>query len=991
MDMNGNPNGGRMGGARHAPWRRRGTIGLVVFALAAAVGLPASAVRAATDQTISFTAPWTGSVGDSIALTASATSGLAISYASADTSICSVTGATLTFVAPGTCSVTASQAGDGTYGPAPDVTVAIRSALGYHAVATASRGGVDRTDGTIQVGDTLVVTVTAFNTIVEGCLIRITTAGGWLMTVNGATHPDGSCDLTTVVPQPSDAAGRAAAPSRDDLDLCISIEQVALSDSSTRVMDSPDRLGPGGFACYNGADRSQRQDEVLDFSFAGTGTPAPFTSVPNMLSWNIADWDPSYVPLQFNTNWHVAFPAWVTTCQAPYLNGSWDTSFHFANQPGPCQDWDLRLPGVLPNAMPWGGGPGAWNAEFVLAYTNDVGGFGETITTQDVPYEPSDGVFQASLPAIAPTDLAADRFVDVGNPWLPSFQIAGVSQATSCSIYLLTAPGNWGNPISGTIGPSGLACTFALPAYSAVDENQQYWVTFGSAGLSEGYATYGGTITAISQPTPPTIPDPTDNGDGTTTVGADPGAGQGMSVALDLGAGPNAAPAVARAVKASVSACSAVSYTTTIASGGGLSPVTATCPLAPGAYVESASMVDASGKVTTSSLPFTVLPNPATTYHTLSPARILDTRFGTGVSGSFRSGIAQEFAVTGHGGVPLGAVAVTGNLTVTGQTGAGYVSLTRSAQSHPTTSTINFPLADSRANGVTVGLTSDGHLWATYVSASSAARAHLLFDVTGYFTADAAGATYHTVTPGRILNTVASTGLTGRFLSAVPREFAVIGQGGVPASAVAVTGTLTVTGQTGPGYVSLTTSAQSHPATSVLNFPIHDNRANGVTLRLDASGGLWATYVAGSSSASTNLIFDVTGYFTADATGASYHSLAAGRIFDTRTAKGLSSPFTSTIPRQITVAGVGAVPAGAIAVTGNLTVAGQTQAGYVSLTSTSQAHPATSTLNFPWGDSRATGVTTPLGGSGELWATYVGTSPTATANLIFDLTGYFAP
>jgi len=29
-----------------------------------------------------------------------------------------------------------------------------------------------------------------------------------------------------------------------------------------------------------------------------------------------------------------------------------------------------------------------------------------------------------------------------------------------------------------------------------------------------------------------------------------------------------------------------------------------------------------------------------------------------------------------------------------------------------------------------------------------------------------------------------------------------------------------------------------------------------------ASGHLWATYVAASSSATTNLIFDVTGYFT---------------------------------------------------------------------------------------------------------------------------------
>ena len=82
-------------------------------------------------------------------------------------------------------------------------------------------------------------------------------------------------------------------------------------------------------------------------------------------------------------------------------------------------------------------------------------------------------------------------------------------------------------------------------------------------------------------------------------------------------------------------------------------------------------------------------------------------------------------------------------------------------------------------------------------------------------------------------------------MSTVPRSFAVAGAGGVPSNAVAVTGNLTVTGQTQAGYVSLTTSAQSHPATSTLNFPLGDSRANGVTVAL-ASGHLWATYVAGA-------------------------------------------------------------------------------------------------------------------------------------------------
>jgi len=128
--------------------------------------------------------------------------------------------------------------------------------------------------------------------------------------------------------------------------------------------------------------------------------------------------------------------------------------------------------------------------------------------------------------------------------------------------------------------------------------------------------------------------------------------------------------------------------------------------------------------------------------------------------------------------------------------------------------------------------------------------------------APGAAATYHTLSPARILDTRHATGLSGPFTNKKPREFAVAGQGSVDPAAIAVTGNLTVTGQTQAGYVSLTMSSQSAPATSTINFPLGDNRANGVTLPLAGDGGLWATYVAGSSAAKTNLIFDVTGYFT---------------------------------------------------------------------------------------------------------------------------------
>ena len=86
------------------------------------------------------------------------------------------------------------------------------------------------------------------------------------------------------------------------------------------------------------------------------------------------------------------------------------------------------------------------------------------------------------------------------------------------------------------------------------------------------------------------------------------------------------------------------------------------------------------------------------------------------------------------------------------------------------------------------------------------------------------------------------------------------GHWGAPSSAEAVTGNLTVVGQTAAGYVSATLDSEPNPTTSVLNFPLGDIRANGVTLPLNAGGRSWFVYKAGTGK-STHLILDLSGYF----------------------------------------------------------------------------------------------------------------------------------
>jgi hypothetical protein len=381
------------------------------------------------------------------------------------------------------------------------------------------------------------------------------------------------------------------------------------------------------------------------------------------------------------------------------------------------------------------------------------------------------------------------------------------------------------------------------------------------------------------------------------------------------------------------------------------------------------------------------------TYVPIPPVRVLDSRGNIGVSGIFTASVAKTFDVAGFGGgvIPDDAVAVTGNVTVTNQTAAGYVSITTTATNTPRSSTINFPVGDIRANNVTAPLSSSGALSTVY-KAGSGKRAHIIFDVTGYFLEGTSDAVYNTLAePLRVLDSRGGTGLSGTFDQGEPRELVVAkGSNGIPIDAVAVTANLTVVGQSKAGYVSVTPDEDATPPSSSLNFPTGDVRANGLTAMLDG-GSLWMVYKAGAG-ATTHLVLDVTGYYRDSGAGLAFFPLNPGRIMDSRTSylSGVTGKFTHNAPKTLPTVGHWGVPAAAAAVTGNLTVVGQNAAGYVSVTPDfpSVIPVPTSTLNFPNGDVRANGVTVGLSSGGEMSFTYRARSGKST-HVILDVTGYF--
>ena len=376
----------------------------------------------------------------------------------------------------------------------------------------------------------------------------------------------------------------------------------------------------------------------------------------------------------------------------------------------------------------------------------------------------------------------------------------------------------------------------------------------------------------------------------------------------------------------------------------------------------------------------------ATTYVPVTPTRLLDSRSGNGLSGNFKANLARTFQVAGRGPVPANAVAVAGNFTVTRQTAKGYGSLTPVATSTPSTSTINFPVGDTRANNVTVALGPGGKLGAVY-KAASGKTTDFLFDVTGYFLAADSAATYEPTSPVRLLDTRSGNGLTGRFVTGAPRTWQIAGRGGIPAGATAITGNVTVVGQTTAGYVSLGPVASASPTTSTINFPSGDTRANGFTAKLAGDGKMAAVFIGGSGAA-THLIVDVTGYYVEGLSGSRFYPLPPDRVLDSRFEVGLVGAFKANTGRTLITAPRVGVPADAVAVTGNLTVVGQSKAGYISMTKATTNSPATSTLNFPVGDTRANGVSGPLTPAGTVGLVYRATAG-GTTNLILDISGYY--
>jgi hypothetical protein len=376
------------------------------------------------------------------------------------------------------------------------------------------------------------------------------------------------------------------------------------------------------------------------------------------------------------------------------------------------------------------------------------------------------------------------------------------------------------------------------------------------------------------------------------------------------------------------------------------------------------------------------------TYYPIDPTRMVDTRGnGIGPAGALQAMGRYTYTIAGNSHVPTGAIAITANVTVTQQTALGWFFLSPEIGTSPGSSTINFPVKDDRANGVTVPLSVAGTVDAWY-GAVVGNTAHLIIDVTGYYMADTSGDGYVQFGPKRFLDTRYGTGLTGRFQAGVARTLQIAGVNGLPASGItAITGNLTAVSPSQNGYLYAGPTANSTPSGSTLNFPAGDIRANNLTVKVNSDGTIGIVYIGAYTGGTTDVLLDITGYYT-HGSGAQFHPLNPTRILDSRTPTGIAGPIPAQSARTLAVWTVGNVPTGAIAISANLTITQQAMLGYIAVGPTIVPGSPFSNLNYPVADDRANGVIVPLSGTGSIQF-WVGQEPGGRAQLILDVNGYF--
>ncbi len=378
------------------------------------------------------------------------------------------------------------------------------------------------------------------------------------------------------------------------------------------------------------------------------------------------------------------------------------------------------------------------------------------------------------------------------------------------------------------------------------------------------------------------------------------------------------------------------------------------------------------------------------TYHPLQPARILDTRDGTGgvPRAPIQGGGSLDVQVAGRGNVPAaGVLGVVVNVTVTNTSAGSYLTVFPTGVPQPVASNLNWGPGKTVPNLVEVALGTGGQVTAY----NAVGSVDVIFDVAGYYSAPdqspGPDGLFNPVIPARLLDTRPTAPLG----PGTVQTLQVSGRGNVPASgAAAAVLNVTVTEGTQASYITAWPADATKPVVSNLNFAAGQTVANRAVVKLSADGKVNFYNLQGA----VQLVVDVNGWFTNSSpagTGSRYSAMSPVRILDSRTGTGgYTDPWGPNSGRALTVAGAGGVPLMTdpnppTAVVANITVTDTTEGSYLTAWPDGAAQPLASDLNWPGGATVPNLAVVQVGPTGKIDLYNAG----GCANVVVDVVGWY--
>ena len=392
-------------------------------------------------------------------------------------------------------------------------------------------------------------------------------------------------------------------------------------------------------------------------------------------------------------------------------------------------------------------------------------------------------------------------------------------------------------------------------------------------------------------------------------------------------------------------------------------------------------------------------------YPLARPVRLLDTRPGASPNACHQpnapiaggtSRLQPARGVCEGLTIPPNATTITGNIT-TVQSGGGFLTIYPSDAPRPLVANSNYNPNEILNNAFTVGVGAKDGAVKIFVTSTT----DVVVDVTGYYAPPEAGGLYFHPLPRPVRLLETRSGFTGCFAPGQPLPGGVntpqIGTGNcqgltIPSDALALVGNATTVNPQAGGYLTLYPANATQPLVASSNYAAGQAVNGPFTVGLSPSGQFNIF-----TPATTDLVVDITGYYSAQANDANgqgllFTSLGSPlRLLETRAGEqGCYTPgapmTTGTVYTQETQSPCTNLTPTARALIGNATVVNTTGEGYLTFWPADATQPLVATSNYVAGQVFNRYFTVGLSGSVSFKR-----FASRTTDLVVDISGFFAP